>query len=422
MEKLIRCYRYAIVPSSVQRKGLLRGRATSSIKPTPHSHVVSPRNRPESKAKAGGRGTNPMSNFDNQPDPSRTEVQKGNAQAEVMRKLIQSKFPRTYRLLNGVRFQVPARRQADYPNYEYAAYWDGQLLMDGLTASRLNLLGDPTRWKPIAGAFLVTNEWLKLDQRTLFVERELGEVLKRTYLPEGFCPQDLRWRWNALRLVLPVGLFEGQGQVFEGDVPAAAWDIPSITFLKINKGQCFDYHPDLSKEAQAAFFIKTEGGINRILPSEDSNEDGMGFYFYRRLSQDQKWSVPLYSACRLNDQTLRTLAEAPAQYPADDPYAWDRRADTYLTEVKRFLFNVLLFIGSLPEEYEPDQVLRVAREKKGQLRPSCGPPASWARRLTGRHPVRQERSTNPPGGSYRAIGEPAIGAGKPSGKGACSES
>jgi hypothetical protein len=83
----------------------------------------------------------------------------------------------------------------------------------------------------------------------------LGEALKRTDLPEGFCPQDLRWRWNALRLVLPAGLFGGQGQVFEGDVPAASWDIPSITFLKINKGQCFDYHPDLSKEAQAAFLF-----------------------------------------------------------------------------------------------------------------------------------------------------------------------
>ena len=98
--------------------------------------------------------------------------------------------------MNGIRFQLPACRQADYPNHEYAAYWDGQLLMDGPTASRLNLLGDPTRWKSIAGAFLVTN-------------------------------------------------------------------------------------------------------------------DGMGFYFYHRLSPDQKWSVPLYSACRLNDQTLRALAEAP---------------------------------------------------------------------------------------------------------------
>src|SRR5258708_39996099 len=117
----------------------------------------------------------------------------------------------------------------------------------------------------------------------------------------------------------------------------------------------------------------------------------MGFYFYRRLSSDQKWSVPLYSACRLNAQTLWALAEAPAQRPADDPYAWDHRADTYLTEVKRFLFNVLLFLGSLPEEYEPDQVLRAAREKKGHLRP--------------------ERSMNPPGANCRAIGELATGAG-----------
>ena len=338
-----------------------------------------------------------MSNLDNQPDPLWTEVQKGNAQAEVMRKLIQSKFPRTDRLLNGIRFQLPVRRQADYPNHEYAAYWDGQLLMDGLTASRLNLLGDSTRWKSIAGPFLVTNEWLKLDQRTLFVERELGEALKRTDLPEGFCPQDLRWRWNALRLVLPAGLFGGQGQLFENDVPAPSWDIPSITFLKINKGQCFDYHPDLSKEAQAVFLIKTEGGINRILASEDSNEDGMGFYFYRRISPDQKWSAPLYSACRLNDQTLRALAEAPAQRPADDPYALDHRADTYLNEVKRFLFNVLLFLGSLPEEYEPDQVLRAAREKKGHLRPEL-----WAARFLGREAYRP--ASRPTGAEHQPTG------------------
>ena len=102
---------------------------------------------------------------------------------------------------------------------------------------------------------------------------------------------------------------------------------------------------------------------------------------------------------------------------------YDRRgADTYLTEVKRFLFNVLLFLGSLPEEYEPDQVLRAAREQKGHLRPELR-----AARFLGKETYRPasrptERSTNPPGGSYRAIGEPAIGAGKLSGKGACSES
>jgi hypothetical protein len=52
-----------------------------------------------------------------------------------MRKLIQSKFPPTYWLLNGIRFQLSARRQADYLNHEDAAYWDGQLLSLSFDAS-----------------------------------------------------------------------------------------------------------------------------------------------------------------------------------------------------------------------------------------------------------------------------------------------
>jgi hypothetical protein len=80
----------------------------------------------------------------------------------------------------------------------------------------------------------VTNEWLKLDQRALFVERELDEGRSpQTYrLTQGVLPPDMRWRWSALRLVPPARLFEGHGHVFEGDVPADSWDIPSITFLK----------------------------------------------------------------------------------------------------------------------------------------------------------------------------------------------
>ena len=57
MEKLIRCYRYAIVPSSVQRKELLRGKSNVKHQAnTAFSRCFSPCNRPESKAKAGDRG------------------------------------------------------------------------------------------------------------------------------------------------------------------------------------------------------------------------------------------------------------------------------------------------------------------------------------------------------------------------------
>jgi len=89
---------------------------------------------------------------------------------------------------------------------------------------------------------------------------------------------------------------------------------------------------------------------------------------------------------------------------------------------KRFLFNALLFLGSLPEEYEPENVLRPAREKKGRFRPELRAARFLGKEAYRPHAGRPERSMNPPGANCRAIGEPAIGAGKPSGKGACSES
>ena len=54
----------------------------SGVKPPPHSQVASARATGlKAKPRPGtGDGTNPMSNLDNQPDPSRTEVQKGSAQ------------------------------------------------------------------------------------------------------------------------------------------------------------------------------------------------------------------------------------------------------------------------------------------------------------------------------------------------------
>jgi len=87
---------------------------------------------------------------------------------------------------------------------------------------------------------------MKRGTTTLFVERELGERLKRTDLPEGFDPQDLRWRWTALRLILPTGLFrlkDAQGE----------WDVFCVTMVKVVDGQQLDLHLTLQEEATIMF-------------------------------------------------------------------------------------------------------------------------------------------------------------------------
>ena len=123
----------------------------------------------------------------------------------------------------------------------------------------------------------------------------------------------------------------------------------------------------------------------------------------------------------LYERSLRALAEEIDVHGDSRPF-WTPDLNAFVIGFKRFLFNVLLFLGSLPEEYEPEKVVRPAREKKGRFRPELR-----AARFLGKEAYRpasrpQERSMNPPGANYRAIGEPAIGAAKPSGKGACSES
>ena len=85
---------------------------------------------------------------------------------------------------------------------------------------------DVDAWCRVRGECRVLNEWMKRGTTTLFIERELGEALKRTDLPEGFGPQDLRWRWTALRLILPTGLFrlkDAQGE----------WDVFCVTLVTL---------------------------------------------------------------------------------------------------------------------------------------------------------------------------------------------
>src|SRR6202022_1019260 len=139
-------------------------------------------------------------------------------------------------------------------NYALSIYGDAWTFIRA-TPCRAGRWGQDDRdaWRQVAREFTVVNEWLKQGQTTLFVERELGEVLKRTDSPEGFSPQDLHWRWNAFRLVLPLGLFRVKFRVDDPHQEGWDTDIPIVTVAKVLKRQSLDFHPTLFQETQAAF-------------------------------------------------------------------------------------------------------------------------------------------------------------------------
>jgi hypothetical protein len=103
------------------------------------------------------------------------------------------------------------------------------------------------------------------------------------------------WRWTALRLILPTGLFrlkDAQGE----------WDVFCVTLVKVVDGQQLDLHSTLQDEATIIFG-------HRPLPDGWLGQNAMLFYFQRRHHPEHKKSLGAYGACLLDERSLRALAE-----------------------------------------------------------------------------------------------------------------
>jgi hypothetical protein len=276
-------------------------------------------------------------------------------------------------------------------NYADSIYGDAFMFIRA-TMSRAGHQDEANRdtWRKVAGQFTVVNEWMKQGQTTLFVERELGERLKRTDLPKGFTPQDLNWRWNCVRLVIPLELFRVKLRMDDPRQEVSDTDISIVTIAKVFKGQSLDFHPTLFQETAAAFGRKPLGDVW-------PNEEAVLFSMHRKPTDPkQKKLFDFFGGCKLDSRTLRTLAEEIDVAPEVLPF-WDPDTGARLVEIKRFIFNALLYLSSVPIEYEPEKVLRPGREKKGKWRP-----AIKAARFLGQQAYRPAH--RPPGKEHEATG------------------
>ena len=60
-------------------------------------------------------------------------VEEHNQRADELLGVFQRDFPRTYRLLDGPHFQLPTRREADYPHHRYAVYDNARTFISATT-------------------------------------------------------------------------------------------------------------------------------------------------------------------------------------------------------------------------------------------------------------------------------------------------
>jgi hypothetical protein len=101
-----------------------------------------------------------------------------------------------------------------------------------------------------------------------------------------------------------------------------------------------------------------------------ANEDAVLFSIQRKPTDPKHKTILDFSGgCKLDDRTLRTLAEEIDVAAEVLPFR-DSDSSAFVVGIKRFIFNALLYMGSFPEEYEPEKVLRPFSEKKGRGKPA----------------------------------------------------
>jgi hypothetical protein len=270
---------------------------------------------------------------------------------------LRDQWPNVHRVLLGTRLHLPEKRRADYPYYHHASLHDAVVILTVLTRGQGRI--PAASWEATHNAFMVTNAWVALGMASLFVERELAQALLRTDLPEGFAPEDLKWRRRAFRLYLPHDLFRVEGN--DGIVrPTCA------TVVRISKGERITFDPGIVRDIQAMY-----RRVGRPLTDDPrfllSEEDRVVITLQMRLEPPLQGASDYYANCDLEGKTLAQLAQQKDVPPEEEPN-WTQSENDFMLNIKRFVFNAILLMGAMPEEYEPEKILRPLREK-GRWKP-----------------------------------------------------
>jgi hypothetical protein len=113
--------------------------------------------------------------------------------------------PFTCRTIFGRRYLLPNKRQSDYCNQDIL----DRHLKTMLVSWAVHEVDRKNEAEVTEMGVLIHG--IRYNRPTLYLERELGEALQRTDLPEYLSTEDVRWPWSGSRVVLPKGLCRSIG-------------------------------------------------------------------------------------------------------------------------------------------------------------------------------------------------------------------
>jgi hypothetical protein len=175
-------------------------------------------------------------------------------------------YPRSWQIISARRYIVPDYRQADYANQielisRFRDYFEH------LLAGTFNDDNFGVHFENVAKA-------LEHRRPTYFLERELGEAFCRTELPTVIEPELIKWKFPQMRIMLPLGLLQLEGEKING--AAGSFRYSYLDIVRIDAGNEVRLPKEVRLELEAA------GAGERIqIPGWVPNADALDGYGLR---------------------------------------------------------------------------------------------------------------------------------------------
>jgi len=303
-------------------------------------------------------------------------------------KWVAKNCPLTYEALFGRKYHLPNYRQEDYANMEFNHFITFSRMME-FSSGRID-----RRDEVIHCVLGNTAASLHYKRPTLYLERELGEALLRTDLLEDLSTGDIKWRWPALRVVLPSLL-----------LPIARREkvhwLTHFDVCKIDATGSLMYPTALAREVDT-FIAKMEKVPNHHrleLVGFAYPDDGICIGASLNQPDTELVDETVYGvtkpwgAIRVGDYKGVT-GDLSSPFNQDDA---DRRL---ISRLEHLVLNVLLFLSATPIEYEVQKELLLRKANARELKPELVE-ARWV----GQSQLRPIRTTEPVKGPVHHTGK-----------------
>jgi len=311
----------------------------------------------------------------------------------LFRKAVERYAPLTNQVFFGRKYILPKYRESDYLPLEPLNVYDLDRLMqfaaEGLTAYTGNDVNGCAIGTCVAS--------LAYKRPVLWLEKELAEMLLRTRLLDDLSTGDIKWKWPAFRIMLPIGPLSIDRE--DGIRSLAYFDICKIARHPVGD-ELAHCEPKIAKEIDALASKLTGYENKHTLEGTDfgfGKDHGVCICSGLDRSEVEGSDQTLYASTKPWGDIKVSNYSAHTE-DLNTPFLSDDLDRGLLHRLEHLVLNILIFMSSTPLLYDTEIIRRMSMEGKHMV------PGLLRARFVGQTALKPIRVAHPdavPGSSGR---------------------